>query len=62
MPNWIARLVAKRNSIMRSALPLLGINLNATGRKAHARLDPRSREDAIVATAESLIQLGLVNG
>jgi len=64
MPNWMARLVAKRNSIMRSAVPLLGINLNASGEKARRMLGwtPRSREDAIVATAESLIQLGLVKG
>ncbi len=64
MPNWMARLAAKQNSTMRSAVPLLGINLNATAEKARRMLgwSPRSREDAIVATAESLIQLGLVKG
>jgi dihydroflavonol-4-reductase len=37
--------------------------MNASGDKAKRLLGwaPRSREDAIVATAESLIKLGLVN-
>jgi len=64
MPNWMARLAANQNPTMRAAVPLLGINMNATGEKARSLLgwSPRSREDAIVATAESLIQLGLVKG
>jgi len=62
MPNWMARLAAHQNPTMRAAVPLLGINLNATGEKAKRLLgwSPRSREDAIVATAESLVRLGLL--
>lgn len=49
---------------MRSIVPLLGVNLNATSAKARRVLgwSPRSSEEAIVATAESLIRLGLLRG
>lgn len=64
MPNWMARMAANQNSTMRAAVPMLGINMNATAEKAKRLLgwSPRSREDAIVATAESLIRLGLLQG
>jgi dihydroflavonol-4-reductase len=47
---------------MKGTLPLLDVDLNATGEKAKRLLhcSPRSREDAIVATAESLMGLGLL--
>ncbi|QDE39570.1 aldehyde reductase [Luteibacter pinisoli] len=63
LPNWIVRMAAKSNPAMRSTLPLLGMDLNVTAAKAERLLGwkPRSREDAIVATAESLIRLGLVS-
>lgn len=62
LPNWVIRLGALRDPVMRGAVPLLGVNLNATSEKAIRLLDwaPRSREEAIVATAESLIRLGLL--
>jgi dihydroflavonol-4-reductase len=62
LPNWLARLIARKNPTMRAAVPLLGINLNASGEKARRLLgwSPRSREEAIVATAESLVRLGLL--
>ncbi|NQE48914.1 SDR family oxidoreductase [Herbaspirillum rubrisubalbicans] len=62
MPNWVARLVSNQHPAVRAALPLLGLKMNATGEKARRLLgwSPRSREDAIVATAESLIRLGLL--
>ncbi len=62
LPNWLVRLVTLKNPVMRGALPLLGLNLNATSEKAIRLLDwaPRPREEAIVATAESLIRLGLL--
>jgi dihydroflavonol-4-reductase len=43
-------------------VPLLGARLDASGEKARRLLGwaPRPREDAIMATAESLIRLGLV--
>jgi dihydroflavonol-4-reductase len=47
---------------VRSLLPLLGNSRHVTGAKAQRVLgwQPRSREDAIVATAESLIEFGIV--
>ncbi|MBP0597367.1 aldehyde reductase [Herbaspirillum sp. LeCh32-8] len=64
LPNWLARLLLGRNPAMKTALPLLGVNLNASGDKARRLLgwSPRSREDAIVATAQSLVRLGLLKG
>lgn len=64
LPNWLVRLVTLKNPVMRGAVPLLGLNMNATSEKAIRLLGwaPRSREEAIVATAESLIRLGLLHG
>lgn len=63
LPNWLIRILALGNSAMKGVVPHLGVNMNATGEKARRLLGwkPRSREEAIVATAESLIRLGLVN-
>jgi dihydroflavonol-4-reductase len=60
LPNWLVRLAALRDPKMRGIVPLLGVNLNATSEKARRLLGwaPRSSEEAIVATAESLIRLG----
>jgi nucleoside-diphosphate-sugar epimerase len=62
LPNWLVRFVALFDSRMRSLLPLLGNIRNATSAKAERVLGwkPRSREDAIVATAESLLKFGIV--
>jgi dihydroflavonol-4-reductase len=62
LPNWLVRLLARRNPGMRSIVPLLGLDLNATSAKARRLLGwtPRSREEAIVATAESLVRLGML--
>jgi nucleoside-diphosphate-sugar epimerase len=62
LPNWLVRLGALKDPALRGAVPLLGLNLNATSEKATRLLGwiPRSREEAIVATAESLIRLGLL--
>ncbi|MFP5227121.1 MAG: SDR family oxidoreductase [Acidobacteriota bacterium] len=64
IPNWAVRLVAKRDPAARQILPELDKRKNATSEHAQKLLGwkPRSREDAIVATAESLVQLGLVRG
>ncbi len=64
LPNWLVRLGTLKSPVMRGAVPLLGLNLNATSEKAIRLLgwSPRSREDAIVATAESLIRLDLLRG
>jgi dihydroflavonol-4-reductase len=63
LPNWFMRVVALFNPAMKAIVPHLGVNMNASGDKAKRLLGwaPRSREEAIVATAESLIRLGLVN-
>ena len=62
LPNWLIRLGALKAPMMKAIVPLLGVNMNATGEKARTLLgwSPRSREEAIVATAESLIRLGLL--
>jgi len=64
LPNWIVRLVAMRDPAARQIVPELGKRKNATSAHAQTLLGwkPRSREDAIVATAESLVALGLVKG
>jgi len=62
LPNWVVRLGALKDPALRGAVPLLGLNLNATSAKAIRLLgwSPRPREEAIVATAESLNRLGLL--
>ena len=62
LPNWFLRLAALRNPALKGLVPHLGVNMNATSEKARRLLGwaPRSREEAIVATAASLIRLGLV--
>jgi dihydroflavonol-4-reductase len=64
LPNWLVRFGALFNPKARQVVPLLGLNLNATSAKAQRLLgwSPRSAEEAIVATAESLIQLKLLKG
>ncbi len=61
-PDWLMRLAARRNPMARAALPMLGKVRHATSAKAQTLLgwQPRSNEEMIVATAESLIRLGLV--
>ena len=64
LPNWLVRVMALASEDARALLPQLGRRMNTKLGKA-ARLlgwQPRSNEDAIVATAESLIRLGLVKG
>ena len=60
----LARCASPRSPIptVRQIVPELGKTRNATSDKARRLLGwaPRSREDALVATAESLIRLGLL--
>jgi len=62
LPNWVVRLAALRDPSVRQILPELGKRKSATSEKARRVLgwSPRSAEDAIVATAESLDRLGLL--
>lgn len=61
-PDWMMRLAARRNPQARAALPLLGKVRRSTSAKAQTLLGWRPRDNAemLVATAESLIKLGLV--
>lgn len=63
LPSWLLRLAALRDPAMKAIVPTLGITMNATGKKAERLLGwaPRSNEEAIVATAESLMRLGLLS-
>jgi nucleoside-diphosphate-sugar epimerase len=62
LPNWLVRLAALADPAVKQILPELGKKKNATSQKAERVLQwaPRSAEDSIVATAESLIRLGLL--
>jgi len=62
LPNWLVRLGALADPTVRQILPELGKAKAATNEKARRLLGwtPRSNEEAIVATAESLLRLGLV--
>jgi dihydroflavonol-4-reductase len=62
LPDWVVRLAAIRDPSVRPLLPLLGVIRNATSEKARRVLgwSARSNEDALVATAESLIRFGLL--
>lgn len=62
LPNWLVKLAALRDPAVKQIVPELGKYKNATNAKAKRVLgwSPRSNEDALVATAESLLKLGLV--
>lgn len=62
LPNWVARLGALVNSDLRAVVPELARPRRASSEKAERVLDwrPRPRDEAIIASAESLIELGLV--
>lgn len=62
LPNWLMRLASMRDPAVKQLLPELGKHKNGTNAKAKSLLgwNPRSNEDSIVATAESLVKLGLL--
>jgi dihydroflavonol-4-reductase len=62
IPDFVVRLAAMRDEAVKQILPELGKYKNGTNAKAVRLLGwrPRSREDACVATAQSLIDLGLL--
>jgi dihydroflavonol-4-reductase len=62
LPNFVLRLAAIFDSSLKQIVPELGKFKNATNEKAKRVLGwaPRSNEDSIVATAESLVRLGLL--
>jgi nucleoside-diphosphate-sugar epimerase len=64
LPGWLVRLASLLDPAVRQVLPELGRPKNASAEKARRVLGwaPRPREEAIVATAESLVRLGLLRG
>lgn len=62
MPDWIVRLLAHFVSDMKMIAPEVGKPKNISNEKARRVLGwtPRSNEESIVATAESLLRLGLL--
>jgi nucleoside-diphosphate-sugar epimerase len=62
LPDWLVRIAAMRDPAVKQILPELGKVKNATNEKAKRMLGwaPRSNEESIVATAESLVRLGLL--
>ena len=64
LPNLLVRLASVMDPAVKQILPELGRARNATAAKATRVLgwQPRSREDALAATAESLVALGLIKG
>ncbi len=61
-PNWLVRLAAIGIPQLRDALPQLGRIRRSSNRKAVETLGwtPRSNDEIIIATADSLLKLGLV--
>ena len=62
LPDWLVRLARFKDPAVKQIIPELGKWKNATSDKAQRVLgwSPRSREESVVATAESLVRLGLV--
>lgn len=62
LPDFLIRMAARRDPAVQQILPELGKRKNGTNAKARRVLGwtPRSNEDSIIATAESLAALGLL--
>ena len=62
LPNWLVRVASLADPAVKQILPELGKSKNATGKKAQRVLGwkPRPPDEAIVATAESMMRLGLL--
>ena len=63
LPSWLMRVVSLFDGQVKGILPELGKHKNGSGEKARRLLGwaPRSPSEAIVATAQSLWKLGLLN-
>lgn len=63
VPNIMMRALAMKDPSVKATIPLLGRIMNVTSAKAIRMLGwaPRSREEAIVGTAESMIRLHLLD-
>lgn len=62
MPDWLVRLFSLADPAIKQIAPELGKVKNASNEKARRLLgwSPRSKEETVIATADSLLQLGLV--
>jgi dihydroflavonol-4-reductase len=62
LPDWLMRVAVVFDPSLKLVVPELGKTKNASNAKAKSVLGwtPRSNEEAIVATAESLVRLGLL--
>lgn len=62
LPDFVVRLAAIFDPTIRQIIPELGKKKSATSEKARRLLgwNPRTNEEAVTATAESLLQLGLL--
>ena len=62
LPDWLLRVAAWFNPLAREILPELGKRKNGSNAKAKQILgwQPRSNEEAMLATGESLVKLGLL--
>ncbi len=63
LPDWILRLIGRISPSIRDMVPNLGVVRRATNEKARRLLgwSPRTNEEAVLATAESLMRLGLLS-
>lgn len=62
LPDFLIRMAARNDPAVQQILPELGKRKNGTNAKAKRLLGwaPRSNEEAVVASAESLVRLGLL--
>ena len=62
LPDWVVRFIARFDPGLQNLLPMLGKIRHASSAKAERVLGwkPRPREEALVATAESLLKFGVV--
>ncbi|BAV06927.1 Nucleoside-diphosphate-sugar epimerase [Filimonas lacunae] len=62
LPDWVVRVAALFNAKAKALAPMLGINRKASNAKAKSVLgwQPRSKEEALLASAGSLIKYGAI--
>lgn len=62
LPDWAVRLAALFSAKAKVIAPMLGVSRKASNQKAKERLgwQPRSKEEALLASAESLLKYGAI--
>jgi nucleoside-diphosphate-sugar epimerase len=62
LPDWLLRIAAIRDPAVKLIIPELGIVKSSSNEKAKRLLgwSPRSNEESVIATAESMVRLGLL--